>query len=244
MKLTILWSGTCVPSLERSASANFLNIWGLNILVDCWSWTLHQLLRANIDYKEIDIVFFTHFHPDHISELEPLLQALNYTPWFDRKKDLTLIWPEGFKEMCSQKIKIKTRPNTFDIELKEMQEWIQFKDFQVTYTKTIHSPESIAYRFTSWDKSIVITGDCDYDEKLIDFSKNADILLIECSFSNDMKVAGHLVSSECWEIGQKAKVWKLILTHLYPLEKELRLEEVRSIFSNTILAEDLLVLEV
>jgi len=226
--------------MERSASANFLNIWNLNILVDCWPWTLRQLLKADISYKEIDIVFFTHFHPDHISELEPLLQALNYTPWFDRKKNLTLIWPEGFKQFCSQKIKTKTRPDTFEIVLKEMQEWVWFDDFEVAYTNTIHSPESIAYRFTQWNKSILITGDCDYNEQLIEFSKDADILLIECSFPNDMKVAGHLVSKECWEIARKANIWKMILTHLYPIEKDTRLDEAKSIFSNTILAEDLL----
>lgn len=132
----------------------------------------------------------------------------------------------------------------FEALKREIHEWILFNDFQVTYTKTIHSPESIAYRFTQWAKSIVITWDCDYDETLIDFSKETDILVIECSFPNDMKVAGHVVSQECWEIGKKANVWKLVLTHLYPLKKELRLDEARKIFPNTILAEDLLTIEI
>ena len=240
MELTILWSWTCVPSLDRSASASFLNIWNLNILIDCWTWTLHQLLRAGIDYKEIDVIFVTHFHPDHVSELNPILQALSWTPWFNRNKKLTLIWPQGFKDFCSQQVHSKTRLNTFDVEIREISEWVLFDWLQVSYIKTIHSPESIAYRFTHVNKSIVFTWDCDYNETIVEFSREADILLIECSFPNNMKVAWHLVSNECWIIGKKANVWKMILNHLYPIEQDTRLDEAKKIFPNTILAEDLL----
>ncbi|MCK4635434.1 MAG: ribonuclease Z [Candidatus Moranbacteria bacterium] len=119
MKLTILGSGSCVPSLKRSSPSNFLQTSNKKIIVDFGAGTLHQLLKANIDYKEIDCVFITHFHNDHIGELHAFLNALNNTPNFNRKKELTLVGPIGFKNFYKKIINSKPRPNTFKIKIKE-----------------------------------------------------------------------------------------------------------------------------
>ena len=111
--------------------------------------------------------------------------------------------------------------------------------------KTIHSDTSIAYKFTEKNKSLVISGDCDYDDKLAIFSNNVDVLMLECSFPDTMKSEGHLISRECGLIAQKAKAKKLILTHLYPTSPEIiRLNQTKKIFKNTILAEDFMKIEV
>lgn len=214
MKLTILGSGTCVPSLKRSSPANFLKILDNNILVDCGSGTLHQLIKAGLSYKDVDFVFLTHFHTDHICELSALIQALNWTPGYDRKKDLVLVGPTGFKEYYEQKIGQKPRPNTYCIQIKEIKKKIDFSGFTVEAGKTVHSDESVAYKFTEKNKVLTISGDCDFDDNLIKFSKNSNLLLIECSFPDDMKKDGHLIPSECGEIAKQAEVKKLVLTHL------------------------------
>jgi ribonuclease BN (tRNA processing enzyme) len=245
MKLTILGSGTCVPNLKRSSSANFLKILNRNVIIDFGPGTMHQMLRAKIDYKKIDFVFLTHFHPDHVSELRPFIQALDWTPNFDRKKDLILIGPVGFKEFYKRTINSKPRPNTYKIKIKEIKKNLALGDLKIECVKTVHSDESVAYKFTEKTKSIVITGDCDYDTNLIKFSKNSNLLLIECSFPNDSKVKGHLTPKECGEIAKQAGVKKLVLTHLYPTSPEiLRLNETKKIFRNTILAKDLLTIDI
>ena len=99
MKLIILGSGTCVPSLKRNSPSNYVLVGDKQILVDCGPGTLLQLERIGLSYKEIDIVCISHYHNDHISDLRFLLQALNWTPGFDRKKDLILIGPVGFQEV-------------------------------------------------------------------------------------------------------------------------------------------------
>ena len=247
MKLTILGSGTCVPSLKRSSPANFLKIKKHNIFVDCGSGTLKQLIKIKESYKDIDYVFLTHFHTDHISDLNALIQALNWTPRFTRKKDLILVGPVGLKKYCAKRyIKTDTEPSTFKIKIKEIRKGLKFDGFNVEAVKTVHSKESIAYKFKEKNKSLVITGDCDYNENLVRFSKNSDILLIECSFANNMKEVGHLTSKECAEIAKKADVKKLVLTHLYPpvsTEKK-RFDYVKKRFKKTILAKDLMKVEV
>ncbi|MCK5055300.1 MAG: MBL fold metallo-hydrolase [Candidatus Aminicenantes bacterium] len=247
MKLIILGSGTCVPSLKRGAPANFIKIGEAQILVDCGPGTLKQLEKANLSYKNIDMVFFTHFHVDHISDIGPLIQALNWTPGFERKKNLLLIGPEGFQAFYERYIKPvcgTPRPGTYKITIKEIKDNLEFDGFKVQCLKTVHSPESIAYKLIEKDKSLVISGDCDFDEPLSEFSKQADVLLLECSFANGKKMKGHLVSHECGRIAQEAGIKRLILTHLYPpLPGVKRLKEVKEIFPAATLAEDLMEVE-
>jgi len=248
MKLTIIGSGTCVPTIKRGSPANYLEIGKIKALVDCGSGTLRQLIKAKLDYKNIDIAFFTHFHSDHILDLNAFIQALNSTPGFDRKKDLILVGPVGFKKFYESYLKPVSgtpRPNTYKIKIKEIKKKLAFENFSLECQKTIHSDTSIAYKFTENGNTLVISGDCDYDEKLATFSKNVDVLMLECSFPDNMKSKGHLISKECGLIAQKAKAKKLILTHLYPTSPEkIRLNQARKIFKNTILAEDFMRIEI
>jgi hypothetical protein len=46
----------------------------------------------------------------------------------------------------------------------------------VECNKTIHTKSSIAYKFIEKDRSLVFSGDCDYDDKFINFSKDANVL--------------------------------------------------------------------
>lgn len=244
MELTILGSGTCVPTIERASPANYLEIGKTKILVDCGPGSMRQLAKAKLDYKSIDIVFFTHFHPDHISDLGAFIQALKWTPGFTRKKDLALAGPVGFKKFYESYVKPVSgvpRPHTFIIKIKEIKRKMIFENFTVESVKTIHNDESIAYKFTEKNRSLVISGDCDYDEKLSDLSNNADVLMLECSFPDNMKTKGHLTPKECGLIAQKANAKKLILTHLYPTSPEkIRLSQTKKVFKNTILAKDLM----
>ncbi|MCK4635298.1 MAG: hypothetical protein KAT32_00380, partial [Candidatus Moranbacteria bacterium] len=130
-------------------------------------------------------------------------------------------------------------------EFGEIKRSLTIGNLKIKCAKTIHNNESIAYRFIEKEKSIVITGDCDYDINLIKFAKECHLLLIECSFPNNMKFKGHLIPKECGEIAKQANVKKLILTHLYPISsKNTRLKETKKIFSNTILAKDLLTMKI
>jgi len=248
MELTIIGTGTCVPSLERGSPANRLRIGELSVLVDCGPGTLRQMERAKISYRDIDMVFFTHFHPDHISDLPALIHALNWTPGYVRKKDLVLVGPVGLKEFFSSSIRPASgtiRPDSYKIAVKEIAGKMKFGGFEVECTKTIHSLNSIAYRFREGGKTLVITGDCDYDENLVKFSQNADLLLLECSFPNSMKTKGHMTPTECGMMAKSSRAKRLALTHIYPTPYEsVMLKDAKKFFGNTVLARDLMKIKI
>lgn len=247
MLLIILGSGTSVISLKRSSPANFLKIGDKQILVDCGAGTLIQLEKAALSYKEIDMIFISHYHIDHISDLYALIWVLKW-PGVNRKKDLYIFGPVGFKKFYETYIKPlvwATPAEGFDVVIKEISGKIDFENFSVQCCKTAHTDASLAYKFIEKDQSLVISGDTDYSEDLIEFAKECKVLMLECSFENSMKVKGHLTPRECGEIAKKAGVGKLILTHLYPASPEIiRLNETKKIFDNTILAEDLMEIKI
>ncbi len=242
MRLTVLGSGTCVPSLERGAPAYHIETAEGVILVDCGSGTLRQLLRAGKSYKDIDAVFITHSHPDHISDLMPLIHALVATPEFKRSAPLYIVGPKSvgdFYEGCI--LSLMRSPRDFTVETVIAQGKLFMLAVDIYTCKTLHSHDSIAYRFEDSKGVVVITGDCDYDDSLAEFSSGADLLIADCSFPDGMKAPGHLTPSECGMLARKAGVKHLVLSHFYPVKTsdEEILNQCRSHFKGRItLAED------
>ena len=76
MKLTILGSGTTVPSTKRSAPAYLLEAAGKKILLDSGEGTKRRLAEAGVNPVDLDYIFYTHTHVDHVSELPAILWGL------------------------------------------------------------------------------------------------------------------------------------------------------------------------
>jgi ribonuclease BN (tRNA processing enzyme) len=249
MKLTILGSGTGVPSLDRSAPAYLLEVRDMRCLVDCGSGTLRQLLRAGTSCDVIDAVFVTHTHPDHIGDLVPLIHALKLDLDSPRCKPLHLFGPPGFPAFYEQCIApVATPPKHFAVEVKEAGPVLSFAGCYIMTTPTVHTDKlhSIAYRFEQDGRTLVLSGDCDYDPGIVAFTKDADVLVIDCSFPDALKMQGHLSASECARIAHEAGVRKLVLSHLYPVKEsaDSRLLEARGgCDCEVCLAEDLMAMD-
>ena len=247
MKLTVLGSGTCVPSLRRNASGYLIKAGGHQILVDCGSGTLLQLEKSGNSYKDVDAVFITHSHPDHFADLLPLLHALLYAPNFNREKDFQIFAPHAFRKYYDQAIaSILGTPDRFGIVLNEVQQTMNCGPVLVRSIKTVHSADSVAYRFECDGKAIVLTGDADYDQGIIALGSGADILITDCSFPDALKVPGHMSAKECGRVAAQANAKQLILSHLYPADTPDidRVTEAAEYFNGSIrLAEDLMVIE-
>lgn len=110
---------------------------------------------------------------------------------------------------------------------------------------TVHSERfaSLAYRFDEGGKSIVFSGDCDFDAKIIKLANLADLFICDCSTLAAGKFPGHLSAVEVGEIASQAQVKHLVPTHLYPISgpESLRTSECAKHYSGPItMAEDFL----
>lgn len=76
-ELTILGSGSSVPTSNRNSAAQVLNVLERYFLIDCAEATQHQLRRFHIPYNKINHIFISHLHGDHYFGLIGLLSTLS-----------------------------------------------------------------------------------------------------------------------------------------------------------------------
>lgn len=254
ISVTVLGSGTCVPSLERSSCSIMIEVHDARLLFDSGPGTMRRLLRTNTTIFDVDYIFYSHFHPDHTAELVPFLFATKYPDTSQRQTVLTIIAGVGFdvffaglKTVYGKWIELD--PGLVDIIQMNNRsaDLLQLKDFAVRSAPVAHNPESIAYRITGpGGRSVVYSGDTDYSENLIALSKNADLLICESALPDDYRMKGHLTPSLAGDIATRAGVKKLVLTHFYPECDQTDIElECRKTYDGPLaLAEDLMRIEI
>jgi len=251
MKITILGSGTSVPSTKRSSPSIFVNIENENILLDTGPGSIRQLNKTNTSLNQIDTIIYSHFHIDHISDMLPFIFSSKYNPEDPRTTDLKIIGPIGLKKLHNDLLKAygsQIIPDRFKIDWIEITEsCYTFNNYQINTCKVLHSDNSIAVKITdSTGKAIVYSGDTDYCPEIIELAKNCDLLILECSFPDELKVKGHLTPSEAGKIASKACARKLLLTHFYPqCETSDILTPVKGYYEGKVfLAKDLLTVSI
>ena len=75
MEIIFLGTGTAIPSKQRRCVGIFLQTNASKIVLDMGSGTLGRMAEAGIDWRKIDAVFISHFHPDHCLDLFAYLFA-------------------------------------------------------------------------------------------------------------------------------------------------------------------------
>ena len=251
MEVIILGSGTAVPSLKRGApSILVLPNQNYSLLFDIGLGTMRSLLKVGISPMKIKEIYLTHLHPDHTSELIPLLFSFR-NPEFKRDSDLTIVGPPGFIDFYNGLKDIYGKwidEDSYQLNLHEtLNKTCKKDDFRIESYEVVHTKYSLAYRIeNNQSKAIVYSGDTDYCQEIIEISEKAELLILECAHPEGMKVEGHLIPSLAGKIAQKAKVKKLILTHFYPIcENYDLITPCKKYFSGeVILARDLLKIKV
>ncbi len=249
-EVVILGSGTCVPSIRRAGPSACFMAEGVTILIDSAAGTLRQLVRAGIPYDQVDLIFYTHLHPDHVGEFVPFVFATRYAPGYNRTRPVRILAAEGF---CSFYDSLKqafgewVEPRDHMVEVDEipvsMPASMQIPPFTVKTVHTVHTPQSLAYRIeTSSGISVCFTGDTDFCPGLIELASGADLLVSECAAPEGKKIPGHLTPSEAGRMAEKAGVKRLVLTHFYPnCDTQDILGPCRAVFNGPVIkAEDMM----
>ena len=221
MEITILGSETSIPSNKRSSPSILVNIDEHNILLDTGPGSLRQLKKTNTSLNQIDTIIYSHFHIDHISDMLPFIFSSKYNHEDPRTAVLKIVGPMGLKKLYHDLLNThgsQIIPNKFTIELIEAAEsYFNFHRYIINTCKVMHTDNSIAIKLTDTNgKTAVYSGDTDYCAEIIELARNCDLLILECSFPDNLKVKGHLTPSEAGRIASHASAKKLLLTHFYP----------------------------
>ncbi|PID73270.1 MAG: MBL fold metallo-hydrolase [Desulfobacterales bacterium] len=246
--LTILGSGTCVPSLSRSSCSALAEIGSEKILFDCGPGTMRRLLEAGTTIFEISLICLSHFHLDHSGELASFLFSSKYQCGGKRDTPLCIMggsglsaFLDGLKRVYGEWVSLDT-----GLDIMEMagdgKEEKNFGDFSVQTLPVNHNPESVAFRLNIGGRSLVYSGDTDYSENLIKLARDADLLILESALPDARKVQGHLTPPLAGKMATEAGAQMLVLTHFYPECDEADIRgECRTMYDGPLLlAKDLM----
>ncbi len=218
-----------------------------NILIDCNSALVMNLLHCDIEPTSIDTIFFTHMHTDHMLGLCAFAQM-----WKIKRHDLgglTLIGPAATIRTAVMQALYFTfcrKPDATEEELMqaighlpnivevEGEGRLETDDYRVYYTDSDHSVPGLCYRFDhkATGKRLGISGDTKMLTKFADFWRLCDLLVYECSYGagpldENNEKCRHSSAREAAQVCIDCGARTLMLTHTERPKREAALEEAK-----------------
>lgn len=224
MELVFLGTGTGIPLSYRGSPSLVLLHRSRLILFDLGPGSLRQLSRAGLDYRNIDHIFLTHFHPDHSADLVHFLFATRNPTTLKSRSAFGMTGPRGFQNFLRRLHKayekwLELPPELMAVEERNTEKWEKgiLGDLRIISQPVDHTPQSVAYRVEGPEnRSFVYSGDTGYCEGIVDLAKDVDILILECSFPDHLEADGHLTPSSAGRIATRSRARRLVLLHFYP----------------------------
>jgi len=254
MQITVLGSGTGLPSLRRASPGLLVEAAGLRVLMDAGPGTLRQLLKAGVEPQDIDFLCFTHHHPDHTLDLLAFLFASKNPLIRLRKGPFVVVGARGMRMWLKKAEALygsSVVPPAGAMEILELDpgsdEIALSSGLTLTAAPMEHRPESLGFRLRDAQGRVMgYSGDTDVCDSLVELGRNAHVLVLECSTPDDEKVPGHLTPSLAGAMAHRANARTLVLTHFYPPCDEIDVATHcrRHFNGDIIVAEDLMKIDV
>ncbi|MCY4461522.1 MAG: MBL fold metallo-hydrolase [Albidovulum sp.] len=238
--------GPSLRSTKRMPTSSLIEIGGKTIVVDAGLGVSRSLVGAGVDLAEIDAVFLTHLHSDHLLELGPLI----YTAWASGlSRPIGLFGPSGTEEHW----RAFAKSMDFDIELRivdegrqDLRELVRIVEFaegdvsveglQVAALRVPHPPvrETYALRFDCEGWRVTFGADTAYFPPLAEFAFKSDILIHEAMVEKGVEklvarsrhasrlkehlFASHTDARDVARIAKSSESRHLVLNHLVPAD--------------------------
>jgi len=224
-----------------------LDLGGRRIVVDCGLGVSRGLVEAGMKLSELDLIFITHLHSDHVLELGPLI----HTAWTTGlAKPVAVYGPAGTKAFwqgflaslsydIATRIADEGRPDLGSlVTVHEYGPGHVFADGGLTVTalRVDHPPvtDCFALKIEGEGHSVVFSSDTAYFPPLADFARGADILVHEAMLPEGIEsilartgngarlrehlIASHTFAADAGRIATAAGVKRLALNHLIPAD--------------------------
>lgn len=221
IKIVFTGTGSGRSSLNRFHSSFLIRSDSYNLLIDAGDGISRALLRLGIEFKEIDGVLITHFHPDHYSGLITLIQQMKM---YNRQMPLDLFVSKSninfLKELLNKSYMLEDRLG-FVLNFQKIETGKRL-DFRGKFTLTaIENSHLQKYRdypgkgldFKSYSLAIesatgylFYSGDVDSPSDLDLFNFNANSILVT--------ETTHISIEAVIKLLKEKEIKKIILTHL------------------------------
>ena len=220
MQLTVVGCGDAFGAGNRLQTAFFVRSETSSFLIDCGATTLIGLGRVGLSPNDIDAVFVSHLHGDHMGGLPWLLIHAKYVGL--RQRPLVIVGPKTIEARFAE-LTEAVYPGTletgvdFDLEFVEHKEQglLELNGVSVTPFE-VHHPSGAppyAMRFDIDGKVVSFTGDTGWVDVLPTVSEGADLFISEC-FQYDHKMPMHLDYKTIEANYDRFLAKRVLLTHM------------------------------
>lgn len=171
------------------------------------------------DLKNMHVIL-SHLHGDHIADFA----AVSYASFVFNKhgvlNDRVKIYiPKGCEGEEYDFMNKIANDGFLEFIYYDENTVLNIDGIEIRFQKTLHPVPTFAARLTDGEKVISYTADSGFDEILIPFYNDSDILISDCGYLKKQKGEGvnnHQSAYEDGIIAKKANVKKLLLSHFWP----------------------------
>jgi len=191
MTVTMLGTGTPFPDSSRFGSAILVEAGGKRLLFDCGRGAVIRLSQLGRKPNEIDGVFLTHLHSDHIVGLPDLW----LTGWFLKRDQPLRVWgPAGTRSMAEHLVEayafdLRVREGPPDplpaataaLDGRDIEPGVVYDEGGVRVTAFLVDHGTVrpayGYRIDYDGHSVVISGDTRFSDRLVEVARGTDCLI-------------------------------------------------------------------
>jgi ribonuclease Z len=273
IKVTLLGTG-CPPAvMNRFGPSILVEAGEQKFLFDAGRGALQRLNQVKVRWRDVQGVFLTHLHSDHVVGFPDLW----LTGWLTPGRDVPLqVWgPRGTKKMMShleQAYEYDIRIRLYDDRASPDGVVILAEDVaggfvyekngvKITAFEVDHTPvkPAFGYRIDYAGRSVVLSGDTRVSENLIRHAQGVDLLVHEVASPETFQRAGspperaksvvahHVTPEQAGEVFSRTKPKLAVYSHIVlptATEQDL-IPPTRKTYAGPLeLGEDLMVMEV
>lgn len=207
--------------------------------------TIARLAGVNVAVHDLDAVFLTHFHSDHLVGLQDLVLTHWILDLFDSARRLDLVAPNGsthrfckrMMEAWDDDLAVRSLHNHrepvpkvdiigFDCPAEPREVW-RSGDVRVVAGPVRHEPveSAVGYRIETPDGVVAISGDTKVCDEVATLADGADVLVHEAMRTSKIMerpahaqyiIEYHSDTVKLGALAERIGVPKLMLTHLIP----------------------------
>ncbi|MEU6131199.1 MBL fold metallo-hydrolase [Saccharopolyspora sp. NPDC047091] len=250
MSTTVTLTGTGVPfpSADRAGAGTLIRHEDIAIQVDAGRGTTLRLAGLGVLPHDLSALLLTHLHSDHVVDVADLVHTRWVQDHLVGSGPLPVVACDGHARRFLDRVldayeyDVAVRrehvqenppslvPTLFPLPEAPTEVWADPTGrVRVEAVRVRHEPveQAVAYRITTPDAVVVVSGDTRVCDEVQDLARGADVLVHEACRASSLQpfVAGsafetifsyHADTVALGELAAKAGVGKLVLTHLIP----------------------------